>query len=161
MGGTFIITDLDGTLCNDSRRLARAVDKIAKQGLLYSREEIWNEYHAAFEHDDHHPNVLKYLQLFEGTSVFLGAITYRPVRFHQATLFWLRRRNLNCSFLWMRPRGCLKPEPEMKRDGVHYLTRTLGAKVLFAIDNNPDVAAMWASEGVSCVSPDALQFVEP
>lgn len=87
-----IIVDLDGTLCNDSKR----------QHLAQAR--LWDEYHARLSEDVPFLDVLEMLHFLRAQpGLDMVVVTARPEAYRGQTLKWLAENDVTPDELLMRP----------------------------------------------------------
>jgi hypothetical protein len=138
----YVIFDLDGCLADDRRR----------QPLIdLAASDPFEAYHS-----DCHLDPLINSYLFDRTA-HLGLkpfiFTARPEKLREKTLWWLREvagLKIASEQLFMRPEGCLKKSPELKKDYLDSLLKS-GLKrgdIVLAFDDREDVLAVYESAGI-------------
>jgi hypothetical protein len=139
---SYVIFDLDGCLADDRRR----------QPLIdLEAPDPWEAYHADCDRD---PLINGHLiKLVEALYPFLEPIifTARPEKVRAKTERWLREvAKLNVQKILMRPTGCHKRSPELKKDFLQALFKS-GIKprdISCAFDDREDVLAIYELHGI-------------
>lgn len=95
---SWIIVDLDGTVCNIDHRKDFAVNK------------EWDEFHSRGVHDMPHPHVVDLIRREMNSGMNLLAVTGRPETWRTKTLAWMKEHDaLLFEDLLMRPNKSFDP----------------------------------------------------
>lgn len=135
-----VIFDMDGVLCEEF-----PIEK--GQGPWW--EKLETLYPMAFPIPQ---NVfLAQMCTRAGFRVFI--LTSRQEKVRPITQEWLKQNGIVYAELFMRPNGSPLPAGQLKSQMLDVLLQRGvpgdGAEILFAVDDNPDVANMYASRGIN------------
>lgn len=135
-----IVVDLDGTLCDVGHR----------RRLVSGKKRDYPAFHALLDRDpvNHWCRVLMYQMKSAGYQVMI--VSARPAYCLGPTDEWLRHNAVSYSdiFLLRGDDNDSTPAWVLKREWV----KTYGAdRILFAIDDNPKVTAMFKKASVACL----------
>lgn len=154
---TYVIVDLDGTLCNSAHRDHLAVAK------------EWDEFHSLLVHDVPHHDVallLSYLnkQLWPFMDLEVIALTGRNEKYRLMTEQWMLAHETSVDHLLMRPDGDWRSDHELKpKLLVDFITGldpeqvwtqehidAAKAKVWFILEDRDKVVEAWRNLGFRC-----------
>jgi FMN phosphatase YigB (HAD superfamily) len=142
MRRSWIVVDLDGTLCDCSHR------------VHWAQAKQWDEFHAGIPDDKPHEDVAALLEVLgEGRSVLL--CTGRNERHRSATEKWLRKFSLDqfISELIMRQDDQKGPDHELKLSMTYEFfgsEEKALESVLFVLDDRDRVVQAWRDAGFRC-----------
>lgn len=137
---SWIITDLDGTLCNIDHR----VD--------YAKAGLWEEFHQRCYDDLAHPEVAEFLQHI-GKHFELLAVTGRNDKWRLITQTWLNEHEIPIDALLMRPDDDYSPDNVLK---LQMIEEYFGSKeevlknVAFCLDDRDRVVEAFRNYGLPC-----------
>lgn len=143
MNKSWIVIDLDGTLCNIDRR------------VNFAQAKDWEAFHAGIPGDEPYDDVTDFLHmaLLAGKAVL--CLTGRHERYAKATKDWIQRRNLgglidNIHF---------RPDGDQSRDGalkLRLMDEFFGGRqaaldqVSFVLEDRDSVVEAYRGAGFSC-----------
>ena len=131
-----VLCDIDGTVA-------------ACEWRTPYKQQGWDAYHAAAEHDEHNEDVVNLLHVLARDYCVVG-LTSRPEKFRQMTVRWLVAHGVPMHAVLMRPNDCYLPSPQSKlavvreRFGEEWYKR-----VLFMIDDRQDVVIAFVEAGLT------------
>lgn len=135
-----VIFDLDGTMADVRHRLP----------LIKTKPKNWPEFFNRCVDDTpiEHVHWLwhainKFLRVDEAQIVCSG----RPDSHRNETENWFRKLGVRPDMLKMRKAGDTRPDTVVKKEMLDEI-RGLGMRVLFAVDDRPEVIKMWRENGV-------------
>lgn len=133
-----VIVDMDGTLADVS-----GIRHYVKRPI---NEKDFDSFHKAaiFAPLNSAPASIVRRAHQEGTAVFV--VTARRSMWERLTRQWLDKNEIKYDALCMRGNKDTRVDVEVKRDILTKIRET--HEVILAIDDNPSVLALWASEGI-------------
>lgn len=139
---TWIVIDLDGTLCDCSHRVHLAQ---AKQ---------WDEFHAGIQEDEPHTEAVTFLEVISVNYEIL-ICTGRKDRYRDATVRWLNDKGLgkHITAMLMRPDKDRSSDHELKPrlvDEFFGSRQAALAAVLLVLDDRDRVVEAWRDAGFKC-----------
>jgi hypothetical protein len=138
----WVLFDLDHTLVDATRR-----DHLIPEAR---RTDDWHVYHTDSVNDGPADDVVKLLRLFQDNGHSCGGITARPQRYREITETWLMDHGIKLDVLLMHKRDAWEPSAELKIClAEEYFGSKIAEKVLFIIDDHPEVVAAFAKIGVT------------
>jgi hypothetical protein len=148
MARSIVVIDLDGTLCDASKRLHH-IQKTPKD---------WDSFFSEMHLDEPNRWCLELIEVLRNRHRILF-LTGRNEQYREKTLAWLSRHvpgftmhDLNLALL-MRPVGDRRTDVEWKTDAYLHIIKPIG-EVLFAVDDRCRIVRMWRSLGVPCLACD-------
>lgn len=135
---SYIICDLDGTLCNAEHRLHFIDKKIPDwQGFFdhISEDSIYETVDAMIK------------KCNDYTLVF---VTGRPEKFRASTVEWLKIHGYIDFQLFMRQDGDFRHDNVIKEELYHKKIRPQLGKPFLIFDDRNQVVAMWRRLGLTC-----------
>lgn len=138
----FVISDMDGTLCDNHERATRCLD----------REDGKKDWKAFFDGIPADPPREDVIKRFVHEVITHGAlpiiVSARPERTRQVTLDWMAKHNVPFWTLIMRRDGDHRPDDQVKRE---ILKRYFPdqSKIVCVFDDRPSVIRMWKEEGLT------------
>lgn len=137
---TAVIVDVDGTLA-DVRSIRHHV---------LTKPKDFDAFHAASAHVPPNPLAIDYVTAAHAAGHVVIVVTARRQRWLDVTVTWLDR-NLPVPFdgPFHRPDDDLRPDIQVKADIHRYLARHYDIRG--AIDDNPNVIALWHRLGIPTV----------
>lgn len=143
-----VIIDLDGTLLNNKHR----------QHHMVGEKKNWKAFFEAMGGDSIVEEV-RFLVKLIFTHTDLGVIlaTGRPSQYSAQTLASLVHHSVPYTMLMMRAEGDGTSDATCKKHMLRAL-RDMGWDPMFAIDDRPEVVAMWRANGVPVLQPDATDW---
>lgn len=131
-----IIVDLDGTLCDHSKRQHFAVEK------------KWDEYNARIHEDVPVKSLVQLILAMQTHGHMVILCTGRFRAYSQVTIDWLNIYGIEWDRLFMRPDGDYRPDWEVKQDMLKNEIRFEAPEILFVIDDRKSVVDMWRRNGL-------------
>ena len=144
-----VIMDLDGVICDNSHR-AHLVPLADQQHL----NEAWQPFVAECHNDAPIAAGIEMLKALE-TVYGVAIVTSRQEMFKELTETWLKKHTpfYKCfQNIAYRPADNTDSPAEYKRVTLQ-LIRSYGHEVMFAIDDDPAIVAMYNAEGVPTFQP--------
>lgn len=134
-----VIFDVDGTLANVSGVRHYVMDD--------PRHKNFEKFHAGASLCPPNYDVLEMarLEILAGRVVIV--VTSRKEKWRYRTSTWLRKWDVGHEHLMMRPDSDNRKDFEVKRDILARIRTRYN--VVHAYDDNPNVIALWRSEGIS------------
>lgn len=135
---SWIICDLDGTLCNHAHRLHHIMPPaIPVEGW----KKDWDAYNSALGHDVINYQVNNIILAAHKDGFNIALVTGRQRKYHSSTLHWLRRYGVEYNELHMRATGDMRSDFVIKQEILDECFRD--RDVMFAIDDRQQVVDMW------------------
>lgn len=141
---SWIVMDLDGTLCDCSHR------------VHWAQAKQWEEFHAGIPEDKPNADAVLFLNAIEmlGTHSLI-IVTGRDERQSNATWAWLRAQGLDRHFdnALFRPEGNHAPDHELK---LHLVSEFFGSRenalneVALILEDRDKVVEAWRDAGFRC-----------
>jgi phosphoglycolate phosphatase-like HAD superfamily hydrolase len=133
----WIVSDLDGTLCDQSHRLHHA----------HAKE--WEPFNQKAEFDPCVPAVREVLMVFAEYGYRIALVTARPDNVRTLTDDWLDKHQIPYHTLLMRQFGDWRPDWVVKLEAAgHYGLKPSNVK--FVLDDRDTVVSMWRQAGFAC-----------
>lgn len=143
-----VIMDLDGVICDNSHR-AHLVPPVDQQ----HRNEAWRPFVEECVNDKPIPSGAAFLNIVRlSGEVPVVIITSRQQAYSEITYNWLRSHNLYCTEVIFRPDDNHLSPKEYKRTVVRDL-KDKSLEILFAIDDDPAIIAMYNEEVIATFMP--------
>ncbi len=142
------VFDIDGVLANVTHRLHH----------LGTEPKDWEAFFAAAAQDPLLPEGAELIGTLAADHEILY-LTGRPERTRALTARWLRQHQLPDAELWMRPDGDHRPARLFKRESIRRLLASRNVDIV--IDDDPQVIALLAAEGVPTRLAAWLPYAEP
>ena len=146
--GRNVIFDIDGTLCDISKRKHLVADKSNK---------AWKDFFSRIPEDEPRLDIIQKLIEYNvgGYDVFL--VSGRPDTYKKETIEWLEKYEIPFTSLLMRRGGDKRPDTEVKKE--IYETYLKGRKIAKVYDDRPSVIRMWQELGLEVVDVgDKVEF---
>lgn len=134
-----VIFDVDGTLA-DVSSIRHLLDR--DKG-----KKDFSAFHAASIDVPAHDHVVRMLREFKRDGFAILVVTARKEMWLWHTLLWLDENAIPHDHLFMRANKDNRADFLIKRDILNRI-RFAGFDVQHAIDDNPNVIALWESEGI-------------
>ena len=134
--GSAVVFDLDGVISDATHR----------QSYLRQRPQDWRGFFAAGVDDPVIESGRALARSVEAGHVVV-ILTARPSYIAASTADWLDRNDVRHDLLVTRPDGDRRSSPEYKRDELIDLG-SAGYDVQVAIDDDPEIVAMYRRQGV-------------
>lgn len=135
---SWVIFDLDGVLASTRGR------------SLFLKKKDWNSFHeAGTEAASIKNNVTLLKQFAANQHIKIAVITGRGKHWHDKTLTWFRRRQINVDELYMRGETDRRPAPEFKKDIM--VEKFRKRDVIFIVDDDPRNVEMFNQLGYSAM----------
>lgn len=137
-----VIMDLDGVLCDNSHR-AHLVPPADQQ----HRNEAWQPFVAECVND---APIAAGVAMYEALAAThkIVIVTSRQRMFREETKEWLSKNGIRKYTIVFRPGGNHSPPVDYKHQALEMLRIKKGYNILFAIDDDPAIVAMYNAEGV-------------
>ncbi len=135
-----VVVDLDGTLCNSSKR-----EHLAQAGL-------WDEFHSCLDADEPWSDVKHLVSQMtddRGYGTYVLGLTGRNERYREATLTWLSKHEIWLDALLMRPDDNYQSDHELKPQML--ADRGISKDdVWFILEDRDKVVEAWRNLGYNC-----------
>lgn len=139
-----VICDIDGVIADTRHRLP----------LLRGEKPDWDGFFEGSKHDTPREHVVFLLKLIRGQARIL-LFTSRPAQFMRMTVDWLHEHNVPFDQVLMRCRADQRPDTEVKASMLDYALSE-GLEPIFAIEDRPEIVAMYRARGVPCLAEDPV-----
>lgn len=140
----WVLFDLDHTLSDSARR-----DHMLAEAR---RTDEWHAYHSDLINDGPCDDMVKLLHLFRDNGHPVAGITARPLKYKTLTEHWMMDHGIRFDALLMHKRENWEPSAELKiRLAEEYFGDKIAEKVLFIIDDHPEVIAAFQKIGVTAL----------
>lgn len=142
-----VIVDIDGTISDGRHRLhfVRPAPGVARD---------YEAFHSRCGEDPVIASVYATVWALAHNKNQIVFCTGRPNIYREATQDWLDDNNVPYDELHMKPLGDSRPAPEYKL-GVLKALQAKGHEVFLAIEDQPNVVAMWRANGIHCLQTQA------
>ena len=137
--GDAVIVDVDGTLCD--------VSGVRHYVTSDPGNRNYDRFHAASALCPPIPSAVEWVAAQRALGRTIIVVTARKRRWEFVTRRWLRKWEIHCDWLLMRPDADQRRDREVKAD-ILALIRSRGYRVVAAIDDNPAVVELWESQGI-------------
>ncbi len=138
-----VIFDLDGVLCEEF--------PVQKSGETDWWKQLERLYPLAFSIEQN----VYLVRMCAGRGVRVFIFTSRQESSRAITERWLREHNIVYAEVFMRPAGCADTPAAVKERMLNrLLERGECGDILFAVDDNQDVCAMYASRGINTLKKE-------
>lgn len=141
------IVDIDGCLADERHRLP----------LITGNEPDFKQYFDRCTEDNAHTYVVAIVRAMRANGLAIVLATGRPERYRTITERWLFRNEIEYDELFMRPNADAREDHISKREMLTEM-RKKGWEPLFAIDDRPNVVAMWREQGIPCLAADPVGY---
>jgi FMN phosphatase YigB (HAD superfamily) len=140
---TWIVCDLDGTLCDSSHR-----DHLA-------REKQWDEFHSLLHLDKVHFDVAYSLRLMQAGGMNVVMLSGRNERYRELTYNWLATKaHFNPEHIILRPDNNYETDavlkPRMLAEFLACSIEEAPSHVLMILDDRDKVVEAWRNLGFRC-----------
>ena len=146
--GRNVIFDIDGTLCDISKRKHLVADKSNK---------AWKEFFARIPEDEPRKDIIEQLKkyYYSGYNVFL--VSGRPDTYKKETIEWLDRYTVPYTSILMRRGGDKRPDTDVKNEIYEKYLKNLNIEAVY--DDRPSVIKMWRENGLNVIDVgDGIDF---
>ncbi len=130
-----VIVDIDGTIADVRHRLHH---------IRGGRHKNWKAFFEGMDRDTPIDTVIRWVRNLS-PDYDVVVVTGRPEQYRRRTEAWLHRQGISFSRLFMRRDGDHRPDYVAKAEVLRELSG-----VAFAIDDRPQVCAMWKRNGIRC-----------
>lgn len=147
-----IIFDMDGTLADVSHRVH-----------YLDGEKDWNAFHGAMSEDRPFEAIAELARLMHKAAkaklgidaVLIVTARHNDPRYERMTRDWLDLHDIPCDKLYMRQDGDLRRDNVVKAEILERIIDD-GYEPILAIDDRPEVVAMWRDHGITTLqcAPD-------
>lgn len=134
-----IVTDLDGTLCDYSHRLA------------HLKTKNWNKFNSGCLEDKPIIPILDVIQALHSFGANIYIFTARPIDFYKQTRMWLNKYKVPFIDIYMRGHDDLRSDKDVKADFIKNLVEVKKQKIHLAIDDRLTIANLFRSKGIVCL----------
>ena len=134
-----IVTDLDGTLCDYSHRLAH----------LKSRN--WDAFNNLCLEDKPIIPILDLVRAFHSYGARIYVFTARPIDYYKQTKLWLRKYRVPFEDIYMRGANDVRSDKAVKSDFIDTFTEVHKQKIHLAIDDRLVIANLFREKGIVCL----------
>jgi FMN phosphatase YigB (HAD superfamily) len=138
-----IIFDVDGTLCDVSSIRYH----VNPRDPRFSGRKRFDLFHAESINCPPHKRVAWFLRVAKEGEHRVIVVTARKEMWRYHTILWLDENDLDYDELLMRADDDNRKDVEVKRDILDELRRR-GYEPTLAVDDNPNIIALWKSEGL-------------
>ena len=135
-----VIFDVDGTLA----------DVATIRHYVAGENKNFEKFHAAASFVPPHDEVVALAASLRSAGLAILIVTSRKEKWRWHTETWLRKWEIEYDQLWMRPDSDQRRDVDVKRDILARIRST--HTVILAIDDNPNVIALWNSEKIPVVT---------
>ena len=135
-----IISDLDGTIALVEHRMH----------YISSAPKDYDAFHAACRNDEPNPPEIRLLQDLHSRKWKVIILTGRSDAVREQTKEWFSKHKVPYDELIMKPDRDHSPTEKWKRKMLHSGTIPHPAEISFVLEDDPEVVAMWRSEGLTC-----------
>jgi hypothetical protein len=140
-----IICDIDGTIANISHRVELIPTEVDK------KQRDWKPFNEAGQHDVPYDHVVTLLRVFEEIGWVIILSTGRQELYKRETQDWLHKHNVPYHELFMRPKGDLRSDTEIKKDHYATLISMQDLDIQFVLEDRDKMVKMWREEiGLPC-----------
>lgn len=136
-----VIFDMDGTLC-DVRSIRHLVDQDAGA-------RMFDAFHEASAGCPPNHAVVDIARSAVALGYAVLVVTARKQRWERLTAFWLADHRVPSDALYCRHDFDNRPDYEVKKDILGRIRQRY--EVVLAVDDNPNVLALWRESAVPCV----------
>lgn len=136
---SWIVIDLDGTLCDNTHRLH----------VLSRQPRNWDLFHSMLDKDSPKPAVACVVRSMRGYGFRAALCTGRPERYRDDTMNWLQRHAVDWDRLLMRPDGNKESDDIVKPALVAEAGIVLG-NTLFIMEDRDKMVRCWRLLGFTC-----------
>lgn len=133
-----VILDLDGSIADDEPRQFH---------LFKGEHKDWKSYYAEICSDKPIDIVYRWVKELAKECTIV-VITGRPDTYQFETVAWLKKHDVPYDLIFMRPSNSRIPDYTIKKAFLDFMPRE---KVWMAIDDRPNVIAMFREEGVRVI----------
>lgn len=131
--GSFVICDLDGTLCDISGR----------RHFVTNDGKNWDKFFANIPGDEVREEVAERVRMLRQAGFKIVYVSGRPDNYEKETREWLAKNGLDFQFtLIMRKAGDKRPDTQVKKEMALKYFKDF-SKVFGVIDDRPCVVRMW------------------
>lgn len=135
-----LIVDVDGTLVDVSGARHYVVGRTREQG------KDFHHFHLAALFCPPVERTVRMVQVAHEAGWTILVVTARKRMWERVTRDWLAKHEVKYDRLYMRENADQRKDVEVKRDILARIREEFD--VGFAIDDNPNVIALWESEGI-------------
>lgn len=135
-----IIVDLDGTLCNTEHRMH----------FIRSDKPDWVGFQNAMEDDECVPAVAAIVRWASSMGLRVLPVTMRREMYRLKTTRWFAQYELPHHRIYMAYNDDRLDSDALVKERIYREDIAPAYDVLFAIEDRPDVVAMWHGLGVTC-----------
>ena len=133
-----VITDLDGTICDYSHRLA------------HLKTRNFDAFNSLCHLDK---PIIPVLDMIHAMSMYgynVYIFTARPIDYYGKTKKWLEKYRVPFVDIYMRGHGDERSDKAVKADFIKDFTETKQLKIHFAIDDRLGICKLFRSKGIVC-----------
>ena len=134
-----IVTDLDGTLCDYSHRLA------------HLKTRNWDKFNGRCLEDKPIIPILDVIQALHSFGANIYIFTARPIDYYKQTRMWLNKYKVPFIDIYMRGHDDLRSDKDVKADFIKDLIEVKKQKIHLAIDDRLTIANLFRSKGIVCL----------
>ena len=134
-----VVTDLDGTICDYTHRLAH----------LKTRD--WHEFNRLCVYDKPIIPILDLVQAMHSYGARIYVFTARPIDYYKQTKAWLNKYRVPFVDIYMRPTDDTRSDKAVKSDFIKTFTEDKKEKIHFAIDDRLVICNLFRSKGIICL----------
>lgn len=135
-----VIVDMDGTLVDVSGVRHYVMDN--------PRKKDFNHFHVGAALCPPIGSTLRWVASQRALGHAVLVVTSRKQQWEYQTRMWLRKWEVDIDGLFMRADDDDRPDAAVKRDILARIRDRSGHRVIAAIDDNPNVIALWEAEGI-------------
>jgi hydroxymethylpyrimidine pyrophosphatase-like HAD family hydrolase len=137
----FIVTDLDGTLFDSSKR----------HHLALARD--WDAFHSRISEDTVHEDVRQFIMAVDRAGLNVIAVTGRPETYRSETVDWLVKHRIPLEVILYRGANDFRPDKIVKQEAVEEFFGSLENaldRVLLILEDRDRMVEHWRSLGFRC-----------
>ena len=146
---TYVIFDLDGTLCDITHRLHHIVDE----------PKNWGAFFAACVDDEPKPKMIEFLNTMRYADHYVYIFSGRSDAVRAETEAWLEKHQVSYHELIMRQDGDYRVDHVVKEEMFDRIFNDETKRYLsFAVDDRNQVVEMWRRKGITCLQCEPGDF---
>jgi len=134
-----VVTDLDGTICDYSHRLA------------HLKTRNFDAFNSLCLDDKPILPILDIVKAMHNYGANVYIFTARPENYIEKTIAWLDKYKVPFIDIYMRGKDDLRSDMAVKSDFIKNFNKTKKEKIHFAIDDRLAICNLFRSKGIICL----------